>query len=66
VESRNHIDGAFYGIGIYPARQELYLADAGNFTTNGKVYIYSYDGTRKHELSSGIGIAPNSVLVVEE
>ncbi len=63
VISQSFIDGSFYGIGIHEERQEIMLADAGSFVTNGRVLIYDDSGTLRRTLTSGIGIAPASFLI---
>ena len=57
------VEGAFYGIGIHHERGELYLSEAGDFVTNGRVLVHRFDGVAVVTLESGIGIAPNSFVV---
>lgn len=60
------IDGSFYGIGVHSRRQEVLLADAGTFVTNGRVLVHAYDGAQRRVLTHGIGIAPSMFLVTGE
>ncbi|HRG08670.1 MAG TPA: hypothetical protein PLJ08_08830, partial [Cyclobacteriaceae bacterium] len=49
-----------YGIGIDPATDEIYLADAKGFVANGSVYRYSASGTLIDEFAAGKG--PNGFV----
>lgn len=51
-----------YGLSIGNAG-EIYVLDAGDFNSSGKVYVYSSDGTKYNQFDAGI--APNSVLINE-
>ncbi|OGU73104.1 MAG: hypothetical protein A3G43_04010 [Ignavibacteria bacterium RIFCSPLOWO2_12_FULL_56_21] len=66
VSVLNHalVSGSFYGIGIHATRGELYLADAGDYVTPGRVAIHTLNGTFVRGLRSGIGVAPNGFAFV--
>ncbi len=49
--------GSFYGFGVN--EDKIYVGDAGDFTANGTVYIYSTSGLLLSEVSVG-GIGPNN------
>lgn len=51
------IDHSFYGLGVDPETGYIYGGDAGNFSSNGTVYIYKPDGTPAGNFTAGI--APN-------
>ncbi len=51
------IDGFYYGLGFHPITRELYVADAVDFVSSGKVYRYSETGTARDTLN--VGIIPN-------
>ncbi|HTE33723.1 MAG TPA: DUF5074 domain-containing protein [Chryseolinea sp.] len=46
---------SFYGIGIDPETDILYLADAGGFDANGTVYRYSTSGVLVDHVEAGLG-----------
>lgn len=50
----------YYGIGIDPYNGDIYVADAGDFVSKGKVLIYDADVNFKHELS--VGFIPSAFL----
>ncbi|MDP2385575.1 MAG: hypothetical protein Q8M29_04335 [Bacteroidota bacterium] len=50
----------FYGIGINPNNEDIYVADAINYIQNGKVMIYDKQGTFKSSFS--VGIIPGSIF----
>ena len=53
------INKDFYGLAVDPITDEIIGADAIDFSSNGKIYVYSAAGT---ELKSfEVGIAPNGV-----
>ncbi|GEO02528.1 hypothetical protein AAE02nite_01920 [Adhaeribacter aerolatus] len=54
------INRNFYGLGVDPATDMIYGADAGFFTANGKVIRYSPGGAAQDSFQVGIG--PNSFL----
>ncbi len=49
---------SFYGIGIDPENDVLYMADSKSFAGNGTVYRYSLSGTVIDNFTAGVG--PNS------
>lgn len=52
---------ASYGINI-DGNGDVYVADAGNFTTSGKVTCFSDGGIKKFSFSTAPGISPNTVI----
>jgi len=46
-----------YGLGVHPATGNIYVADAGNFSSNGWVYTYSQGGQAIDSVQ--VGVAPN-------
>lgn len=53
--------GAVYGINCNPINSEIYITDAGDFSSEGKVYIYNQSGVKTGEFTAGV--APNGVLI---
>jgi YVTN family beta-propeller protein len=51
---------SFYGIGIDPEADILYMADSKSFAGNGTVYRYSVDGVAMDDFEVGVG--PNSFV----
>jgi YVTN family beta-propeller protein len=49
---------SFYGIGIDPENDVLYMADSKSFAGNGTVFRYNLSGTPIDDFSAGVG--PNS------
>ncbi len=49
--------GAFYGFDVNG--DEIYVGDAGDFTSDGRIFIYSLDGSLLYEDTTG-DVAPNS------
>jgi hypothetical protein len=45
---------ALYALGINPETGEVYVGDALNYATAGKVYVYKADGTFKTSFTTGI------------
>ncbi len=45
----------FYAVGINPANDEIYIADAKDFNQKGTVYIYRPDGTVRTSFNVGSG-----------
>lgn len=50
----------FYGLGINPKNEDIYVADAINFVQNGKVMIYDKTGVFKSSFS--VAIAPGGIF----
>ena len=44
----------FYGLGISPINNEIYIADAKDYVQKGDVYRYSYSGSLIHQFEAGI------------
>lgn len=44
-----------YALGVDPARGDIWIGDAGDFSSAGKVYIYSAAGTYQRTVAVGIG-----------
>ena len=59
VVSQAFATGSFYGVGVDPQTGDVYVGDAKGFAGNGTVTIFGEDGAKKHEILSGIGVAPN-------
>lgn len=55
-----HDNRSIYGLSIDPATGEIYLADARDFQSPGKVFRYSTQGTQLDELS--VGINPSGIF----
>lgn len=51
-----------YGINIDEQNGDVYIADAGNFTTSGKVICYGSNGVKKFSFSTAPGVNPNKIL----
>ena len=51
---------SFYGIGIDPESDVLYMADSKSFAGNGTVYRYNLSGTAIDNFTAGVG--PNSFV----
>ena len=43
-----------YGIKVNPLNGDVYITDAGTFTTNGDVYCFSKDGKKKFSFEAGL------------
>ena len=54
---------SFYGLGISPLSNEIYVADAVNFTQEGKVYRYNISGNLIDEFT--VGINPGSFYFLQ-
>lgn len=50
----------FYGLGINPKGEDIYVADAVNYIQNGKVMIYDKQGNYKSSFS--VGIIPGGIF----
>jgi YVTN family beta-propeller protein len=46
---------SFYGIGIDPENDVLYMADSKSFAGNGTIYRYNLSGTAMDDFSAGVG-----------
>ena len=51
-----------YGINIDEQNGDVYIADAGNFTSAGKVTCFSSAGIKKFSFSVAPGVNPNKIL----
>lgn len=54
-----------YGISVDAASGDVFITDAGNFSTSGNVCCFRSDGTLRYKLSQ-VGINPNAVLYVPD
>ncbi|MDP2176545.1 MAG: hypothetical protein Q8K70_11605 [Bacteroidota bacterium] len=52
-----------YGLAVNPSNGDLYITDAGDFNSNGKVYIYDVNKNRIKVIEAGI--VPNGILFNE-
>lgn len=64
VVTSNLVAGSYYGIGVDVSRSELYLATSGDFAGNGTVQVHTLSGAPIRTYTSGIGVAPNSFVMV--
>ena len=51
-----------YGVNVDEQNGDVYIADAGNFTTAGKVICFNSIGVKKFSFSTAPGINPNKIL----
>ena len=51
-----------YGINVDEQNGDVYIADAGNFTTAGKVTCFTSAGVKKFSFSVSPGVNPNKIL----
>ena len=51
-----------YGVNIDEQNGDVYIADAGNFTTAGKVICFNSMGVKKFSFSVAPGVNPNKIL----
>ena len=51
-----------YGLNIDEQNGDVYIADAGNFTTAGKVTCFTSGGVKKFSFSTAPGVNPNKIL----
>ena len=51
-----------YGLNIDEQNGDVYIADAGNYTTAGKVICFNSMGVKKFSFSTAPGINPNKIL----
>lgn len=51
-----------YGLNIDEQNGDVYIADAGNFSTAGKVTCFSSNGVKKFSFSTAPGVNPNKIL----
>ena len=56
------IAGSFYGLGYDAEEDLLYVGDAGDFASPGKIIRYQTDGTKVDEYT--VGVAPGSFLAI--
>lgn len=54
LEAEAFIDGSWYSLGFDASREWLLAADAGDFTSNGTVYVYTTTGTLVDSFEAGI------------
>lgn len=54
----------FYGLGVSPYTNKIYVADAIDYVQAGKVYQYDFNGAKIQELN--VGIIPQDFTFVEE
>lgn len=47
-------NNTFYGLGIHPDSDEIYVADAVDYVQSGVIFRYSASGTLLHQFNSGI------------
>ena len=50
-----------YGIKVNPLNGDVYITDAGTFTTNGDVYCFDKDGKKKFSFEGGLN--PSAMLI---
>jgi len=53
----------FYGIGIHPASNTLYIGNSNGFISNGEVLLYDTEGNELDDFNTGIG--PNGFVFVD-
>ena len=51
-----------YGINVDEQNGDVYIADAGNFTTAGKITCFTSGGVKKFSFSVSPGVNPNKIL----
>ena len=51
-----------YGLNVDEQNGDVYIADAGNFTTAGKVTCFNSMGVKKFSFSTAPGVNPNKIL----
>ena len=49
-----------YAIFVHPTTGEVYIADAGDYTTNGDVYCFTSNGRKK--FSFEVGVCPSQLV----
>lgn len=59
----NNSNNNFYGLGIDPISDEIYVADAIDYVQNGIVFRYSSSGSLIHQFN--VGIIPGNFLFIE-
>ena len=60
----NNGNSIFYGLGVSPYTNKVYVADAIDYVQAGKVYQYNFSGNRIQELN--VGIIPQDFTFIEE
>ena len=53
----------FYGLGIDPVNQDVYVSDAIDYVQNGIIFRYSSSGSLIHQFNSGI--IPGAFLFIQ-
>jgi YVTN family beta-propeller protein len=51
-----------YGVNIDELNADVYIADAGNFITSGKVTCFTNAGVKKFSFSTAPGVNPNTIV----
>lgn len=59
----NNNSNTFYGLGIDPINEEIYVADAIDYVQSGIVFRYSSSGSLIHQFN--VGIIPGNFLFIE-
>jgi len=54
-----------YGIAVDPSNGDVFITDAGSFTSTGDVLAFSRDGILRFRISD-VGLNPNAILFVSE
>jgi hypothetical protein len=54
-----------YGISVDAESGDVFITDAGNFSTTGHVYCFRPDGTLRYKMA-GVGTNPNTVVYVPD
>jgi hypothetical protein len=56
-------DNILYGLSVHPRSERLFVLDAKDYVSEGKVYEYSYEGVMQREFSAGV--IPSTMIFVE-
>lgn len=59
----NNNSNTFYGLGVDPVNEEIYVADAIDYVQSGIVFRYSANGSLIHQFN--VGIIPGNFLFIE-
>jgi hypothetical protein len=59
----NNSSNTFYGLGIEPYSNDIYVADAIDYVQSGVVFHYSNSGNLIHQFN--VGIIPSNFLFIE-